>query len=256
MRRLEAEALRDSVLKVSGLLDETRGGSMLHVGNREFLFNHTSKDETRYDSLRRSIYLPVIRNNLYDGFSLFDCTDSAVSNSDRATSTVASQALYAMNSPLMLQAGKALSERLSREAPGSDADRIQRLYRLALSREPTADEHAAVAEALQQLQAEFTAGGTAEADAVARSWAVICHTVLASNEFVYVREPMTTDVRDFQFDLNRRTALRGFATGFGWLAASALLAGESGETAANGASDSMPAAFTSPLGLGESSSCL
>lgn len=44
-------------------------------------------------------------------------------------------------------------------------------------------------------------------------------------------DPMMTDVRDFQFDVNRRTALRGFATGFGWLAASALLAGETGETA-------------------------
>ena len=71
VRRLEAESIRDSVLAVSGMLDREMGGSMLHVKNREFLFDHTSKDNTDYSSLRRSVYLPVISNNLYDFFQLF-----------------------------------------------------------------------------------------------------------------------------------------------------------------------------------------
>jgi hypothetical protein len=63
-RRMEAETIRDSMLDVSGKLDRTMGGSLLTVKNREYFFNHTSTDLTRYDSNRRTIYLPVVRNNL------------------------------------------------------------------------------------------------------------------------------------------------------------------------------------------------
>ncbi|MBL8820046.1 MAG: PSD1 domain-containing protein [Planctomyces sp.] len=187
LRRMEAEAIRDSVLKVSGLLDETRGGSMLHVGNREFLFNHTSKDETKYDSLRRSIYLPVIRNNLYDGFSLFDSTDCAVPNGDRATSTVASQSLYMMNSPLMLQAGKALAGQIGAMTAEDESQPISALFRSALGRVPTTAETQAVRETLGQLIAQLSADGLSPEEQKLKAWAMVCHSVLASNEFVYIR---------------------------------------------------------------------
>src|SRR5690606_331124 len=101
VRRLEAEIIRDAMLAARGLLDKKMGGSLLHVENRAFLFDHTSKDTTSYDSFRRSLYLPVIRNNLYDGFSLFDYTAADVPNGDRETSTVATQALFLMNSDLV-----------------------------------------------------------------------------------------------------------------------------------------------------------
>ena len=52
----------------------------LHVKNREFFFDHTSKDTTKYDSPRRSIYLPVVRNHMYDVFDLFDYTDATVAS--------------------------------------------------------------------------------------------------------------------------------------------------------------------------------
>src|SRR5206468_1615394 len=102
IRRLEAEAIRDGILAVSGALDRTPGGSLLHVANRGYLFDHTSKDATRYDTPRRSLYLPVIRNNLYDLHQLLDATDATVSSGDRPTTTVATQALLFMNSDLVL----------------------------------------------------------------------------------------------------------------------------------------------------------
>ena len=58
--------------------------AITHIKNRAFLFDHTSKDQTTYGSRRRSVYLPVIRNHLYDVFQLFDSTDATVSNGDRA----------------------------------------------------------------------------------------------------------------------------------------------------------------------------
>ncbi len=187
VRRLEAEALRDAVLCVSGLLDRRMQGSMLHVANREFLFNHTSKDETRYDSTRRSVYLPVIRNHQYDGFSLFDCTDAAVPNGDRATSTVASQALFMMNSELLLSAAEALAKNLLSQATSDSTARIQLLYQRCLGRPATAEEVAQLEQVSQSLPSQLLAEGAAEADLQTAVWSVICQCVLASNEFVYVR---------------------------------------------------------------------
>ncbi|MFN8710875.1 MAG: PSD1 and planctomycete cytochrome C domain-containing protein [Planctomyces sp.] len=225
-RRLEAESIRDATLAVSGLLDRTMGGSLLHVGNREFLFNHTSKDETKYDALRRSVYLPVIRNNLYDGFSLFDCPDCAVPNGDRATSTVASQALYFLNSDMVLKASEAFAKTLLAEipagAPNGDELRIQQMFRRTFGRMATSEEVTDLMNAVTSLTQELAAanstpaataatttastasspdsGGT-ETKAVAAAgeastsqknltvevWTAIAQSILASNEFVYVK---------------------------------------------------------------------
>src|SRR5207247_1905116 len=71
-RRLEAEEIRDALLAVSGTLDPTMAGSLLQVENRAYFFDHTSKDRTKYDTRRRSVYLPIVRNHLFDVFDLFD----------------------------------------------------------------------------------------------------------------------------------------------------------------------------------------
>ncbi len=185
MRRLEAEAIRDSLLAASGMLDLAMGGSMLHVGNREFIFNHTSKDETSYESLRRSVYLPVVRNHLYDIFHLFDYSDASVVNGSRATSTIAPQALFMMNSPLVVRAAQQLADQLlgAYEQPG---DRVQQLYRRAWGRGATDSE---VARAIQFVDRQKSLlGDDSNKDGVAeRAWAVLCQVVLMSNEFIYVR---------------------------------------------------------------------
>ena len=72
LQRLEAEQIRDAILAVSGRLDESMGGKTIPLRNRQFVFNHTSVDHTKYDSLRRAIYLPVVRNNVYTLFEQFD----------------------------------------------------------------------------------------------------------------------------------------------------------------------------------------
>ncbi|MGV3484882.1 MAG: PSD1 and planctomycete cytochrome C domain-containing protein, partial [Planctomycetaceae bacterium] len=74
-QRLDAEQIRDAVLAVSGRLDATVGGKTVPLRNRQFVFNHTSVDHTRYDSLRRAVYLPIIRNNLYSFFEQLDFPD-------------------------------------------------------------------------------------------------------------------------------------------------------------------------------------
>ncbi len=187
LRRLEAEAIRDSLLAVSGLLDQKTGGSMLHVGNREFLFDHTSKDSTNYETTRRSIYLPVIRNHLYDIFPLFDYSDASVPNGDRATSTIAPQALFLMNSDLLQRTAEALATRLLGEEPESSAARVERLYQLAYSRSPTDAEIAQSDEFLAEVTRELQASAGDSSMSTKQSWEALCQVVLASSEFLYVR---------------------------------------------------------------------
>ncbi len=186
VRRLEAEAMRDALLAVGGLLDNSMGGSMLHVDNREFFFDHTSKDETNYDSLRRSVYLPVVRNHLYDVFSLFDYTDASVPNGDRAVSTVAPQALFMMNSDLVAQAAEAVAEELLQDRSRDDDARIQQLFLRLYGRPPSAGEVARCRSYLRVFAAELDR--VADQETQLRSiWTALAHVLLAANEFIHVR---------------------------------------------------------------------
>ncbi|MBC7817729.1 MAG: PSD1 domain-containing protein [Planctomycetaceae bacterium] len=185
VRRLEAESLRDSVLAVSGQLDVTMGGSLLKVKNREFFFDHTSKDLTTYDSRRRSLYLPVVRNNVFDVFQLLDFPDPAVSSGNRATTVVAPQALLMLNSDLVMQAAADFADRVHAEA-NDDDQRLSRLYVMAYGREPSAEERQAdrafLAEVAQALASENDADKRRR-----QAWVTLCHVALAANEFMYVK---------------------------------------------------------------------
>ena len=119
---------------MTGKLDRTMGGSLLQVKNREFVFDHTSKDLTKYDSRRRSLYLPVIRNNVYDVFQLFDFPDPATPNGDRPTTTVAPQALFFMNSDWVAGLSENLATELLKAVNLDDGGRISLLYRKAQGR--------------------------------------------------------------------------------------------------------------------------
>jgi len=178
-RRLEGEVLRDSLLAVSGQLDKTMGGSLLQVKNRAFFFDHTSKDMTKYDSNRRSLYLPVVRNNLFVVFSLFDGTDAAVPNGDRSSTTIAPQALFFMNSKLVLDAAEALAQRSMQSATNRDSQ-VLYLYENILGRGPTNEEAADAANFLAQ------ALKLSENDPV-KALAAFAQILVSSNEFVTLR---------------------------------------------------------------------
>jgi len=182
-RRLEAEEIRDALLAVSGALDRTMGGSLLHVDNRAYLFDHTSKDNTKYDSPRRSLYLPLIRNNVYDVFQLFDAPDATVLNGDRAATTIAPQALFMLNSDLVADSSERLAKHLLAAEP-DDTHRLQALYEQAYSRAPTPAE-------LERDRALLARFEQALADKPPESrpqqaWSWLCHIVLAANEFIYL----------------------------------------------------------------------
>jgi hypothetical protein len=189
VRRLEAEAIRDAILYVSRRLDPSMGGSLLHVKNREFLFDHTSKDQTKYDSTRRSVYLPVIRNHLYDAFQLFDFADASVMNSNRTTTTVAPQALFMMNSNLVTNSAAAFARRVCRQHERDD-DRIEFAYCLSFGRPPTRLQRERAMQYLDQLRRRAaTRAGQSKSDTqsdTTQAWQFFCQTLLMSNEFIHI----------------------------------------------------------------------
>ena len=186
VRRLEAEEVRDALLQISGKLDSTVGGSLLKVKNRGYLFDHTSIDLSDYTSQRRSLYLPVIRNNVFDLFQLLDFPDPAVPSGDRAMTTVAPQALLMLNSDFVMQSADELARRLLSEA-GSDDERLSRLSQTVLGRDATAQEREGHLAFLTKVDQSLAAKVPDVAERKRQAWSVLCHVAIATNEFIYIR---------------------------------------------------------------------
>jgi Protein of unknown function (DUF1553)/Protein of unknown function (DUF1549)/Planctomycete cytochrome C len=156
-RRLEAEAIRDSLLVAAGKLDATRGGP----ATRDF------------NSPRRTLYLMTIRSDRTGFGPLFDAADSTAPVDVRTVSTVAPQALFLLNHPFAKAQTAAFADRVMK-AKADTADRLDLAHRIAFGRPPTADE--------VKLGAEFVAAGNGTRDA----WAAWCHLLIESNEFVMI----------------------------------------------------------------------
>ncbi len=158
-RRLEAEAVRDSILAVAGTLNPAVGGRSVKVplepevydlifteGEPDGLWPVTP-DKTQHT--RRSIYLFSKRNVRLPLLEAFDQPDTLNSCAARPVSTFAPQALILMNGPFAREQGQALAERLVKEC-GPDSDRqIRELYRRAFGRDPRPEEHKLTSEFLE-----------------------------------------------------------------------------------------------------------
>ena len=182
-RRLQAEEIRDAILSVSATLDPGMGGSLLNLKKGQYVNDaKTFQHLVRYESHRRSVYLPVIRNILYDLFDVFDFPDPSVVNGKRATTTVATQSLFLMNSPLVLEAAEQLATRLNRLGDAPVEKRIELAYEICFGRPSNQNEtHLAkmflrVPEAIVSLDASSNQS----------MWNHFCQVLLISNEFVFL----------------------------------------------------------------------
>ena len=177
LRRLEAEQIRDSILAAAGRLDLALGGKTLPLRNRQFVFNHTSEDHTTYDSLRRALYLPVIRNNLYPLFTQFDFPDPTMPTGSRHETVVAPQALVMMNDPLIIDSARALARRVRQTFSSAD-QRLEAIHLRCLGRLPTKRELDRGNTFIQAIEDQAT---------TEQVWTLLCQSVMASNEFLYLK---------------------------------------------------------------------
>ncbi|MFN0079922.1 MAG: PSD1 and planctomycete cytochrome C domain-containing protein [Prosthecobacter sp.] len=186
VRRLEAEEIRDALLDVAESLDTSIGGKTIPRRNREFVFNHTSKDFTTYGSTRRALYLPIIRNNLYDLFQQFDYPDPSTSTGLRNSTVVSPQALLLMNSDLATDAAQAFAQRLFKTSPDQE-QRLRAAYRIAFAREVTADDLRRAENYLTATNATLNSSQQDSDKREQQTWTQFCQALMMSNEFIYLR---------------------------------------------------------------------
>jgi Protein of unknown function (DUF1553)/Protein of unknown function (DUF1549)/Planctomycete cytochrome C len=178
-RRLEAEAIRDGIMSVSGGLTASEGGSLLSYKDREYVANTARGGNVDYDRPIRAVYIPVVRSSLYDVFQAFDLPDPTMLSGDRDSTVVAPQALFMMNSSVMLQHSRKMAEGLLDRTDFDDAARIREAYERALSRPATPLEIDKALSFIAGIQQEWNGDKT-------RAWQSFCKALLASNEFIYV----------------------------------------------------------------------
>ncbi len=167
-QRLEAEIIRDSILAVSGALD------------RKMLGPGTLDPNMR----RRSIYFTLKRSQLPPMLVTFDAPDTLQSMGQRATTTVAPQALLLMNNPAVRTAARKWAERIAPGAAQSGEDALRRVYLSVLGREPDEDELTASISFLRSQEVSYGEAGKSEPAELA--WTDLLHAMLGLNEFVYV----------------------------------------------------------------------
>ncbi len=183
-RRLDVEAIRDSLLAVSGRLENAMGGTLLPTPNRGYVTGTANNYPQIYNANRRSVYLPVIRSALYELYQVFDFAEPSVLNGKRDSTTLATQALFMLNSQLVGdQAGDIASRVLA--ADGDDAARVARVFQITLQREPTSSEVARALDFVQRFDAATETGGTSMERRLA-AWKGFCRAQLASSEFLFV----------------------------------------------------------------------
>ncbi len=178
-RRLDAEAVRDSMLAVSGTLNLESGGAgvMPPLPDeliRTLLKGQWKTSEDVADHSRRSIYIFARRNLRYPILEVFDRPDALASCPERNRSTTAIQALQMFNSAFSFQTAKLLADRVTSQRDATLSDRIDSLIRSTLARHPTDDER-------KLFEASISAAFAGE-----EAFLEFCLAVLNSNEFIYL----------------------------------------------------------------------
>jgi hypothetical protein len=164
-RRLESEAVRDSLLAVSGELDGTAGGP---------------SDIEEKKSLRRSLYLLQKREHPPAVQHLFDGPSAATESCPkRQVSTVPLQALYLLNNEFVLSRAEALARRVLARAGTERRQQIETAFLLTLGRRPETAERAAA----RKFFATYAEGGTKNGQTALVHF---CHSLLSLNEFIYL----------------------------------------------------------------------
>ena len=178
-QRLSIEEIRDAYLAVGGDLDLTMGGTLdPGVGTD----GETSADRISMNpekTNRRSIYLPLRRSNLPTLYTLFDFGDATTPEGHRSPTTVATQALFVMNSPLVIREAKNVADSVLKQER-QDKRRVEEIYLRVLDRRPDANEIDQGLTYLTNFRKKWDQIGEEQA------WTSLTHVIMASNEFIFV----------------------------------------------------------------------
>lgn len=204
IRRVEAEVLRDSLLFISGRLDDTPFGPAERVESREDGLVSSVGSEKGW---RKSIYMLQRRSETSTLLEDFDLPQMAPNCTERTVATVAPQALHLLNNKMVHDWATAMAERIIREEGLNRDSQIRRAYQLALGRLPDKEEKEIVIRTMDELQQKWRASqnlnqvpsgatGSRSSDSASRpsdnekiavlTLTNLCHALMNSAEFIYV----------------------------------------------------------------------
>ena len=204
LRRLDFEAIRDSMVMLTGKLDESQGGKPVNITDEPYTY-------------RRSCYGYVDRNNLSDLLTQFDFADPDMPNTHRISTIVPQQALFFLNSPMSVDVARQVIARPEVAQAADDAAKVRAIYLLLFQRSPKPGEVAWAADFMTQANQLSSAAPVSAASKrpqvvrpqvrkylpgyrntalknegipVSRApltpWELYTQALLCSNEFVYV----------------------------------------------------------------------
>jgi hypothetical protein len=176
-RRLEAEAIRDSFLAVAGTLDRTPGGAHPIPAMTTWEYTEHKPFLSVFHHTQRSVYLLTQRISRHPFLGTFDGAETNAGTPSRLTSTTALQALELMNDPFLHEQAGAFARRLRSERE-NDRSRVDRAFRLALGRPPSAEEEASSLEHVRTITAQVNEG---------EAWESLARILFRLSEFIYVR---------------------------------------------------------------------
>ncbi len=191
-RRLEAEAIRDATLTVSGQLELQRptGSTVTALGDK--LVRGIPTEKIQPPSQHRSVYLPVVRDYVPELFDLFDFPSPSLVTGQRVVTNVPSQALYLRNSEFVAEQSRHAAERLlASEDVSDDAGRVALAMQWALGRLPSDAESEAALQLIQQVQQaevpEVKEAETSDEDPrIVNAWSAWFLTLFTTAEFRYL----------------------------------------------------------------------
>jgi hypothetical protein len=173
-RRLDFEAMRDSLLAVSGGVDLSIGGPAVDLAKSPF-------------SRRRTVYGFIERQNLPGMLRTFDFASPDTHCPQRFTTTVPQQALFLMNSPFVVDQARQLANRADVVTQNDPALRVQRLYRDVFGRDAAGPEVNLALQFIDETQAaQDHPEGKPDAKPLLSAWEQLAQVLMLSNEFIFV----------------------------------------------------------------------
>jgi hypothetical protein len=188
VRRLEAEAIRDTLLAVTGRLGGVMYGPSVPVHLTSYMEGRGRPDRSGPldGDGRRSVYLSVRRNFLNPMLLAFDAPVPFSTMGRRNVSNVPAQALCLLNDPLVIEQSRLWARRLSLESAHLTGQRLDRLYLAALGRAPTDQEARASLEFLTGRASGQTGVPTSASEPPVEAWADLCHVLINMKEFIFI----------------------------------------------------------------------
>ena len=183
-RRLDPESLRDAMLSAARILDlDWVNSTVSYLGDQATAVG-ANKNRRRTDFNCRSVYLPVIRNDLPEVFEAFDFADPHKTTGARSKTTAAAQGLFMLNDKTVLAATDAAAKRLIEEIPSNEEARIQRMFQLCFNEAASDAERDQILKFIATSKQRLESEGAGNADT--QAWALAFHALISSSRFQFL----------------------------------------------------------------------